>query len=464
MQALLRGSRRGSPGEALFAQFWKLDAGLRYLRMIDPDYAEYGYAFSHEQTRLQLDLIDKGKLKQNGDFNVIRREVSGRKRYITFFSGGAGRSWKAEIPEEYKTLPTIEPQVPEAASLTGVHDYVFGVATSLSNDTGRETLSRLQSIKEHRAPLWLPSDLSPMTTKSASPLEARQRAQTAVLIMDFLDNVAPLGNRSETDSNRAEGYATRLQNAYGNAGLNGSLYWPILLLLEIVQIGKPKWPFGEGLPRFVCGQSNCNHVICGLNIRHVLGEAVPSAILAPMVSRDLHAYFLKNEADLTELLRLAINSAGGPSWIERAARQLLDRGKIARSKLTDAKSVLDFYTMHFRYVPSFKAAQIGFDFLASVPAATERQSEFQKLSNEAEEFGARALSALSFDFENAVDQLPVMRMRELYSFVTKESRIAANAMLLNWIENETLIPGFWHDFVTGKSDSLPSHAAVAPGS
>jgi len=103
------------------------------------------------------------------------------------------------------------------------------------------------------------------------------------------------------------------------------------------------------------------------------------------------------------------------------------------------------------------------DFLASVPTATERQSEFQKLSNEAEEFGARAVSALSFDFENAVDQLPVMRMRERYSFVAEESRIAANAMLLNWIENETLIPAFWHDFVTGKSDSLPSHAAVALG-
>lgn len=44
-----------------------------------------------------------------------------------------------------------------------------------------------------------------------------------------------------------------------------------------------------------------------------------------------------------------------------------------------------------------------------------KQSEFQTLSNEAQEFAARAAGALSFDFANAVDQLPIMRMREQYS-------------------------------------------------
>lgn len=464
MKNVFGGSRQvpaQTPSEAsLYTDYWRLDAGLRYLRSIDPDYAEYGYAFDNKQIQLELELIEAGKLKPNGDFNLTRREATGRKRYITYFSGGAGRSWNGEIPEEYKGLPMIEPLVPEPESLNRVHDYLFDVATALSNDTGKEALGRLELIKAHRAPLNLPSDLSPMTMKSPSFMEARLRAQAAVLIMDFFDNVALPGDGSQSAFSRAETYAKRLQNAYRSAGLNGALYWRMLLLLEITEIAKPNWPHGDGLPRFVCGQANCGHVICRQNSERILRSAGGSALLAPMASRDLFAYYLKNEADFVEVLRSAIASRGNPGWVERASRQLLARGKAERAKLTAAQSVLDFYTLHFRYLPYFKAAQLGFEFLAGDPSQKARWSEFQTLRNEAEEFAARALGALSFDFANSVDQLPILRLRGRYADVAGQSRIAANAMLGNWIENETLIPGFWRKFVTGENEGLPSRASA----
>jgi hypothetical protein len=446
--------RQIDSGALFFAEYWKLDAGLRYLRMIDPDYAEYDYAFNQEERRQKLALIEAGTLKQNGDYNVVRREVTGRKRYITYFSGGSGRSWKEEIPEGYRNLPVIEPVVREPASLNAVHDYVSGVANGLSNETGKQALSRLQAIKANRAQLLLPSDLSPMTVRSTSALEARQRAQTAVLIMDFFDNVSPLEDRLESGSHRIENFGTRLRNAYNNAGLNGALYWPVLLLLEIAQTGMPAWPFG-GQPRFVCGQSNCGHAICRKNLQRALARTEGLGMLTS-TARDFHVYLLENEADLTEVLRLAINSGGNPGWIEQASMQLLNRGKSERSKLAVAQSALDFYTVHFRYLPYFRAAQIGFSFLAFMQ--NERQGEFQALSNEAEEFGARAIAALGFDFANAVDQLPVLTMREQYSYVAAQSRMAANAMLESWIENETLMPAFWRNFVAGEIEGLSFHA------
>lgn len=71
-----------------------------------------------------------------------------------------------------------------------------------------------------------------------------------------------------------------------------------------------------------------------------------------MAGDRLHGY-----QGLSEDAWLVINPAGGAGWIEKASRELLNRGKLERSKLTDTKSILDFYTLHFRYLLYFKAAQ-----------------------------------------------------------------------------------------------------------
>jgi hypothetical protein len=440
--------------EDAHADFWRLDAGLRYLRMIDPDDAEYNYAFDQENHRLLEELVNAGKLKPfGGEHNVIRRQSWGAVRYITNFSGGDGRSWPSEIPDGYKTLPTIEPKVPEPSALTAVQDYLTGIATRLLKDkasieTGRDALQRLEAIRSHRAQLWLPSDLSVLHSAGSSPLRAKWRAQTAITIMDFLDNVTP--------SNSVENYAGRLSRAYFNAGISGILYWPLVLMSEIADVAKPNWPFGEGVPPYVCGQPNCRHRICQQNIQNIVADSSGAEVLGvPVQMPDPNVYFLKNVADLEKILASCIQTAGDTRWIEQAAKRLLNRGETERKRLDEAESVLDFYTLHFRFLPFLKAAELGFDLVISYSRTTNEQERLKALKNRAEEWYARSVAALSFDFSNAIDHKPLLTMRAQYEFYREQSRIAAGALLQKWVADDTFVPIFWQDFIAGRSDGFP---------
>ena len=273
----------------LHIKWWQLDAGLRFLRMMSPEYAEYEYAFEKEEERLVQGLMSEAKLDSNGAYNLIRREITGRKRNITHFPDGSSRSWTGEIPDEFKNLPTIEPQVPEASSLHAVTTFLSEVARRLPDDIANVARIRLSEINDHRAPIVLPSDLSPLTMKSPSMEDARLRAQRAIVIMDFLDRIAPSGDRLNVDGANVEEFATKCRHTYANARLSGVLYAPLLLLLEIAEVAKPTWPFGNGLPRFVCGQLPCYHRICKENIRNVQiknrGAGASATIVAPTCTR-----------------------------------------------------------------------------------------------------------------------------------------------------------------------------------
>ncbi len=429
----------------LHIKWWQLDAGLRFLRMVSPEHAEYEYAFTKDYERLLQGLVSEGRLGTNGAHNVIRREVTGRKRNITHFPDGSSRSWTGDIPDDFKDLPTIEPQPPEASSLHAATTFLSDLAPSLPKEIAEEAREKLSKINDGRAPIGLPSDLSFLTTKSQSFEDARLRAQRAVVIMEFLDRVAPSGDRRDADEEAVEAFATQCRNAYSNATLNGTLYAPLLLLVHIVTAAKPAWPFGAGTARFVCGQIPCNHRICNENIRTVQAGSLR------MAARDIHAYVLANEAGLTNIL-----SSASATRIEQAASMLLSRGKTERQKLAHSRTVPDFYTLHFRFMPFFKAAQLGFEFLASgASAGTETRARYESLMNEADEGGARSAGALVFDFLNSIDFTPLLRLRATYGSIAEQSNIAANVFLQKWIHDETLIPPFWSDYVSGKSEGVP---------
>ena len=448
----------------LHTKWWQLDAGLRFLRMTSPENAEYCYAFEIEQTRLLQDLLENETLNPNGAYNVIRREVTGRKRNITFFPDGSGRSWAGEIPDEFKHLPTIEPIVPEAASLNAVISFLSQVVPGLPDYVANDARIRLSEIEAQKAPITLPSDLSPLTMKSQSIEEARLRAQRAIVILDFLDTIYLSAGHAGGEADIGK-FAARCRNAYESAGLSGVLYAPLLLLLEIVEAAKPTLPFGRGRPSFVCGQMGCDHVICKENIGSVLAEGarMGSWLAHTLMPRNLHAYVLSNEADFSRLLDSVSAVPRRTTWIEQAARTLLSRGKTERAKLAEALTVFDFYTLHYRFLPFFKAAQIGFEYLVSCAVVEAERKEYERLMNLAEEYGARSLSALTFDFFNSVDFTRVVKLRALYLSTAKQSQIAANMFLQKWIHDETLIPAFWSDYVSGKAEGVRFPAAPAAG-
>src|ERR1700730_2302823 len=104
---------------------WPVLSGLRFLRTDTPEAAEYDYAFFLEQDRLFQELIHREGFTALLPFNVVRRMVSGKRRYITFFpEQGGGRSWSGEIPEEYETLATLEPLLSEPETFHLVTDVV----------------------------------------------------------------------------------------------------------------------------------------------------------------------------------------------------------------------------------------------------------------------------------------------------------------------------------------------------
>ena len=378
---------------------------------------------------------------------------------LTFLTAPRGAGW-ARYLRNTGISPRSKPQPPEALSLRAVTAFLSDVAPGLPADIADQTRQRLSKINDDRAPIGLPSDLSFLTMKSQSIEDARLRAQRAVVIMDFLDRVAPSGDRSDGDDPAVEKFATQCRNAYSNAALNGTLYAPLLLLLEIVEAAKPTWPFGAGRPRFVCGQIPCNHRICNENIRDVQSKSLRDGSSQAMAARDVHAYLLANEAGLVEILSSVIGWRGG-TWIEQAAGRLLSRGDTERMKLAQARTVPDFYTLHFRFMPSFKAAQLGFEFLASrAPAGTETRAKYESQMTEADEGGTRSAGALVFDFLNSIDLTPLARLRATYGSIAEQSSIAANSFLQKWIRDETLIPPFWSDYVAGKSEGSPAGAAT----
>jgi hypothetical protein len=115
---------------------------------------------------------------------------------------------------------------------------------------------------------------------------------------------------------------------------------------------------------------------------------------------------------------------------------------------------MSFYTLHYRLLPFLKAAQLGFEYLAFRASDAAERQEHERLVNLAEEFGARSVGALSFDFMNSIDLAPIARLRATYLSISKQSTLAADLQLQKWIYDETLIPVFWSDYVSGKVEGL----------
>ena len=432
---------------------WRVNAGLRLLSAVTPQYGEAKWYGLQAERHAVGQQQAAGKLLPTNSYNIISREPTGEMRYVTNFGSGAGRTWRGGLPEDVRSLVTIELDLSKGTNGTVVADAVIAAARSISAAVGREIEARIAKLRGPPAPIRL-SDLSIFHTGGQTAFRSEMQTRAGGFLIEILEH-ALVGLSQHANDPAAlaiyfKQYEERLQEGYRANSEPGLKAVCVVLLVAICRSAQPAWPFGPG--PWSCGVPRCSHVLCNMKTPAALRSDHPSAAFGGL-TRDLLASTLRNTISLDMLLRSVASQQNGLKWLEDAADMLLQKAEGLRNALQSEESFDNFYALHHEVAVLSPAALLAYQTLAQF--GEDRRADFQLLENAAEEIKARSITALVADFDNSVDVSHILWYRlELEQIQRKNGVEAARAVLQKWLHDETLLPASFEQFLSGAENEL----------
>jgi hypothetical protein len=311
------------------------------------------------------------------------------------------------------------------------------------------------------------------------------------LLMDFLDTGLQAGliAKKEDLLSHMQWFLKQKTEAYEQCLFPGLAFSKILLMAKIFAVSYPELKLPESAPpksayvalpfgsymshlRFVCGRYDCRHAMCEYRRREILSETgLPAGVGGTLLAhRDFAAYCGSNRISMIVLLQSVHSHKQGRQFIQKAADELRVEGESLREALLDAKSVSEFYHLHYQLIPYFQAATIAYTFLSKTAEAPQHpdsledsadaddEKEAMRLqANRCEEFMARSGGALCCDFANAIDLASLREARATIAWLKEESKskFQPHNYLNKVLRDERWYPSFWRDFLLGESETIP---------
>jgi hypothetical protein len=438
-------------------QAWRVDAGLRFLSMVNPAYAEAKWAARQAHRRAVASLVASGKLS-SGSYNIIQKEPTGETRYITMFGSGAGRNWDSAFPPEVGALDTIEIDLTHAAAGSAVAGAVADAARSISPTAEKTVATKIANLSR---PLGAP----PLAALSIlhwgadeAGFQSGNMSALAIWLVEFFQQVLIIYRDDREARTRAavaiERYRHDLLTQYRNHSQPGLKVVYLLLLIEIWRAVLPDWPFGE--VNWVCGAIDCSHPLCAAHRNNVLAatRSLPGFLGSGLAMRDVYSYTLKNTATVGGVLGAILATPHGPHWLSSAGTAMLRAAEGLRDMLPQAASAERFYSIQHEIMAFAPAAEVAFDHL-SANRIHPADPELNRFKHAADEIKARAGNAVQLDFENAINLQPLLECRAELLELRKASPADAEAVLQKWLHDETMFPVLWEPFLSGLTDELP---------
>jgi len=440
-------------------QAWRVEAGLRFLSMVTPAYAEAKWVARQAHRRAVADLVTLGKLS-SGSYNIIQKEPTGETRYITHFASGAGRNWDGGFPPEVDAFETVEIDLTRAATGTTVADAVADAARSISPTAAKTVAAKIAKLgpAPGEPPLAALSIL--YWGADQTGFQSTNMSSLAVWLVEFFQQALII--RSDQRSEQAdaiERYGNNLLAQYRDHSQPGLKVVYLLLLLEIWRAALPDWPFGG--VNWVCGAMDCSHPLCAAhrNAAHrnnVLSatRSLPGFLGSGPAMREVYSYTLKNTATVGGVFHAILAQPHGSRWLSRAGTAMLRAAEELRGKLPQPASAERFYSIQHEIMVFAPAAEIAFDQMLADRSHTAGP-EVSRFKHAADEIKARAGNAVGLDFENAINLRPMFECQADLLELRKRSPADAEALLQKWLHDETMFPILWEPFLSGLTDELP---------
>jgi hypothetical protein len=435
-------------------QAWRVKAGLRFLSMVTPAYAEAKWASRQAHRRAVADLVASGKLT-SGSYNIIQKEPTGETRYITHFGSGAGRNWYGGFPPEVDALETVEIDLTRAAGGSAVADAVAGAARSISATAAKGVATNIAKLGP--APGEPPLAALSIFHWGADEtgFQSTNMSSLAVWLVEFFQQALTIrGNQQILAAGAIERYGNDLLAQYRVGSEPGLKVVYLLLLLEIWRVALPDWPFGA--VNWVCGTMDCSHPLCAAHRNNVLSatRSLPGFLGSGLAMREVYSYTLKNTATIGGVFRAILAQSQGSLWLNLAGTAMLRAAEKLRDHLPQAASAERFYSIQHEIMAFAPAAEVAFDqILADHSYAAG--PEVSRSKHAADEIKARAGNAVQLDFDNAINLQPLLECRADLLELRKRSPADAEARLQKWLHDETMFPVLWEPFLSGLTDELP---------
>jgi hypothetical protein len=432
---------------------WQVNAGLRLLSAITPQYGEAKWYEINAQRHAVGQLVAAGKLLPTDPYNTVSRNPTGKTRYVTNFGMSEGRTWRGALPGHVRSFETIELDLSNGVERTEVATAVISAARSISAATGREIAAKIAKLRGPPAPIRL-SDLSIFHTGGQTAFQSEMQTRTGILLIEILEHALGGYSKHANDptalANYFNEYEERSQASCRTSEEPGLGATCVLLLMAICRSALPAWPFGRG--PWSCGVPHCNHVLCNLEVPTPSRSSHPLAAFGGGM-RDFFASTLKNTISLGGLLRSVASEPTRLRWLEAAAGSLLQKAERTRDALQSPVSFDHFYALHHEIAVVSPAALLAYQTLAQFGG--DRRSEFQLLENASEEIKARSMTALVADFDNSVDVTHFLSYRRTVGELQLEKGVDAGQRLLRkLIHDETLLPAEFEHFLSGATNVL----------
>jgi hypothetical protein len=429
---------------------WRVNAGLRLLSALEPQYAEAKWLGSRIEREEVSERRRVGVLTPVDSYNVLTREPTGEVKYVTYYDDGGGRTWDGGFGDAEAAFPTIELDLSQAAGSTSIADATLAAARETSKALGDQTVEKITRLRGTRATQISASELSVFHSGAQTPFKNAFDKGEASFLIEFLDDAfLYLARHDYAVSALAaylDGYEKHVLAGYRaktEPGVEVSLG---ILMIAIARAASPVWPFSSG--PWSCGVLGCAHRLCAASAASA--STLPAWEFG-LAFRNAFASALKSKISLQRLLLSVASAENGALWIECAARSLTKRAEELRGSLQSEKSFDRFYSIHHEIVPVVFAALRTYRFLASALG----KSEFVTEANACEEIKARSLTALIADFDGSCAPEPFLRDRNMLEEVRHMGGDdAAEARLRKWLFDEALFPAGFESFLSGATDVL----------
>jgi len=435
-------------------QAWRVEAGLRFLSMVTPAYAQAKWASRQAHRRAVADLVASGKLP-SGSYNIIQKEPTGETRYITHFGSGAGRNWDGGFPPEVDALETVEIDLTGAATGSAVADAVAVAARSISPTAAKAVATKIAKLgpASGEPPLAALSILHWGADETG--FQSTNMSSLAVWLIEFFQQALIIRSDRRIQAAAAiERYGNGLLAQYRDHSQPGLKVVYLLLLLEIWRAALPDWPFGA--VNWVCGTMDCSHSLCAAHRNNILSAtgSLPGFLGSGLAIREVYSYTLKNTATVGGVFRAILAQPHGPQWFSHAGTAMLRAAEELRDQLPHAASAERFYSIQHEIMAFAPAAEVAFDQILAGRSHVA-SPEANRFKHAADEIKARSGNAVQLDFENAINLQPLLECRADLLELRKRSPTDAEALLQKWLHDETMFPVLWEPFLSGLTDELP---------
>jgi hypothetical protein len=390
---------------------------MRFLRLSHPLKAEHDFEdnlwVEHELRRLAAAGVviedgynsRKASLAKEADHvvNVVDKDQHGK----TFKDG--------RIPEELRELPTIE--VPREGRLAEarVASMVAGAASKLPPKERLAAAPKLQEVMTGLQALAPAAGKGAPTAYFRSVFERAVEQEAMALVGRLATRIYPLETLSQPESALIDKFEFDMMVAYRDFVLNGYQVSVLLLLCAISRAASPTEPLRRSFDK-LAGKTR--------------------------------------EIKVQEVLASMLMEPGSLDGLGAAASHLLSMGRTAWDSVGDAANVDDFYHRQFTAMPHFHGCYLVNFVLMQLnpdPALLER---LNTQCNEADEYLARAYTAMMHDFQNAIDLGAIAGSRRMYHRLASQRPRFARISLQKWLNDDRMFPEFWAPFVTGASEEL----------